>query len=191
MEVALYIGVVIVTSLASVFLARDRRPMIPNRSLTDIQGRHHAEEAYRKVEQAAREAIALAEKIQREAEADRERARARQEEADRAIARATEETRLMMVQMETIQRAAWPAQGLAGSAAKTAKSEVDRLLQETREEKERSRGMQEDIEKAAISAREDVESKKSCRGRTHQGGGWKSASRGGCPYGRRGEAEGA
>ena len=59
MEAALYIGIVIVTSLANVFLARDRRPMIPNPSLTNIQGRRHAEEAYRKVEQAACEAIAL------------------------------------------------------------------------------------------------------------------------------------
>ena len=80
METVLYLGVVIATTLANVFLARGRRPMIPNPSFADVQARHHAEEVCRKAERAAHEATMLAERIQREAEAERERSRARQEE---------------------------------------------------------------------------------------------------------------
>jgi predicted GTPase len=157
METVLYFGAIIATTLANVFLARGRRPMIPNPSLADMQARHHAEEACRKAERAAHEATMLAERIQRETEAEHERARARQEEADRAAARAVEEIKRMMVQMETAERAARLAQELAEAAAKAAKEEVNKLLQEVREEKERAMKMQKDAEKAALSAREDAE----------------------------------
>lgn len=160
METVLYVGAVVATTLVNVFLARGRRPMIPNPSLADIQGRHHAEEAYRKAEQVAREATALTQRIQREAEVERERARARREEADRAVARGAEEMRRMMVQMETVERAARLAQELVEAAAKAAREDVDRLFQEARQEKERARKIQKDAENAALSAREEVERSK-------------------------------
>ncbi|KAG8214303.1 hypothetical protein J3R82DRAFT_7405 [Butyriboletus roseoflavus] len=157
MEAVLSIGLVVAATLVNVYLARGRRPMIPNPSLADIQARHHAEECQRQAEQAAREATALADRIRREAEAERERARARQVEADRATARAAAEIRLMMIRMEAVERAARLAQEIAEGAAKAAKEEVDRLLQEAREGKERARRMRENTERAASSAREDAE----------------------------------
>ncbi|KAI9456317.1 P-loop containing nucleoside triphosphate hydrolase protein [Boletus coccyginus] len=161
METVLYISVVVATTLANAFLARGRRPMLPNPSLADIQGRHHAEEAYQKAEQVSREATALAHRIQREAEVERERARARQEEADRAVARGAEEMRRMIVQMEKVERAARLAQELAEAAAKAARGDADKLLQEARQEKEQARRTQKNAETAALSAREDAERAKS------------------------------
>jgi len=150
--------IVPMVSLAAHALSRIfRRPDRENPTLADINARHQAEQAQKQAEQAAREAQELAEEIKRQADQDREHARARQEEADRAASQAAEEAERMKGRMEEAENAARRAEELAEEARKTAQEEGAKLAREAQEERERSQKIREDAERAMAAAREEAE----------------------------------
>ncbi|KAG6373834.1 hypothetical protein JVT61DRAFT_5983 [Boletus reticuloceps] len=133
------------------------RPERDNPTLADIQARQQAEEAQQRAEKAAQNAKDLAQTIKDQAEEDRKKACARQDEADKAATRAAAETQRMQAQMEEAANAARRAVELAQEAAKAAKEEGEKLAQEAKEERERSQKLREDAEKAIQAVREEAE----------------------------------
>ena len=133
------------------------RPDKESPTISSIEGIHETEKAKNEAQTAAKTAQDLADQIKRDAEQDRERARARQEEADSAAARAAEEMKRMKVQMEEVANAMKRAAELAEASAKAAREDAERFAREAREERGRTQKMHEDAQKAQKAAREDVE----------------------------------
>ncbi|KAF8433025.1 interferon-inducible GTPase-domain-containing protein, partial [Boletus edulis BED1] len=134
-----------------------RRPDRQNPTLAGIQARHHAEQAQRDAEKTASDAQELARQVQQQADRDREQARVRQEEAERATARAVEEAERMKAQIEEAARVAGRAEKLAEEATKAAKEEAEKLAREAKGERERSQRMREDAEKEIAAAKDKAE----------------------------------
>ncbi|KAF8138945.1 hypothetical protein EV363DRAFT_1394360 [Boletus edulis] len=132
-------------------------PERDNPTLADIQARQEAEEAQKRAEKSAQDAKDLAQAIKDQADKDREQALARQEEADKAAARAAEETQRMKTQMEEAAKALRRAEELAQEATKAAKEEGEKLAREAKEERERSQKLREDAEKAIQAVKEEAE----------------------------------
>ena len=116
--------------------------------------------AYQNTKRVQREAEAArdtAEQIKQDAEKERERARACEEEANRTAVHAKEEMERMKVQMMEAANAAKRAEELAAAAAQTAQEDAAKCAREVQEERERAQKMCEDAEKAMAVAKEEAE----------------------------------
>ncbi|KAG6329711.1 hypothetical protein ID866_9378 [Astraeus odoratus] len=132
-----------------------RRPA-PNPTILGIQGRLDAEAALKQAEQNAQEARELAERIRREADEERQNARARRAEAEQAFASAREQVQQMRMDLEEAQRSATRAREEAEAAAAMARADAAKLAEEAAEERERVRQMQEQARQAEEAAKEEV-----------------------------------
>ena len=133
------------------------RPEAENPTFHDIEARRNAEQAQKNAENAAEAAKNLAATIQQQANEDRKQAQARQDEADRAAARAAEEGERLKVQMGEAAAAMRRAEKLAEEARTAAREEAERLAREAQEERERSQKMREEAEREMKAVREEAE----------------------------------
>ncbi|KAI6034835.1 interferon-inducible GTPase-domain-containing protein [Pisolithus orientalis] len=135
----------------------DIKPDVPNQALAEIEAREKAEEQRVEAERREKEAREVVERIQREAEEERQRARALQEEADRAAAKAREDMERVRMEMAEANERAMRAQAEAEAAATTARGETEKLVQQAAAERERARQAEEEARRLEVAAREEAE----------------------------------